>query len=73
MTTTPNHAGSATALTKEEWITRATARLQPYLDDGSREYAETLYQDFVEGFGGDWGADPEGAVFEDMGNWDASE
>lgn len=56
-------------VTKEEWIDRATAKLQPYEFDNARSYAESLYETFVEEFGEEWADDPEGAVEEDMSYW----
>jgi hypothetical protein len=67
-TTTTVHGATPT---KDEWIDRAAAKLAPY--EIGRDYAETLYESFVEGFGEDWINDPEGAVDEDMTYWDADE
>jgi hypothetical protein len=53
---------------KETWITRATAKLQPYEFENARAYAESLYETYVIECG-DWADDPEGAVEEDMSYW----
>lgn len=57
-------------LTKEEWITAAVAKLKRHLPDGTKEYAASLYQTYVEDDGDEWANDPEGAVAEDMSYWD---
>jgi hypothetical protein len=56
-------------MNKEEWITAAAAKLEPYEGTNSREYAESLYQTYVEDDGDHWADDPEGAVAEDMTYW----
>jgi hypothetical protein len=55
-------------LDKETWITRAAAKLLPYMPDHTRAYAEELYDTYVDEYG-DWADDPEGAVEEDMSYW----
>lgn len=56
-------------MTKEEWISAADAKLQPYGLPYSHEYAEGLYKTYVEGDGDHWANDPEGAVAEDVTYW----
>jgi hypothetical protein len=41
-------------MNKEEWITAAAAKLEPYEGTNSREYAESLYQTYVEDDGDHW-------------------
>jgi len=53
---------------KEVWICAATARLLPFMPDGTREYAESLYQTFVIDFD-DPDCTPAEAVDEDLSNW----
>jgi len=56
-------------VTKEEWITRAAAKLEPYEFKNARSYAESLYDTYVDWADFDWADDPEGAVEEDMSYW----
>lgn len=56
---------------KDEWVRIAIARLKDHLGDNCREYAENLYTVFVEKAPDDlWADDPDGAVREDMADWD---
>jgi hypothetical protein len=57
------------AMTKDEWIAAAAAKLAPYEFDNSRLYAEGLYKTYVEDDGDHWADDPDGAVEEDMSYW----
>lgn len=61
--------GKEMKMTKEEWIAKAAAKLRPYEGGNSREYAESLYQTYVEEDGDHWADDPDGAVAEDMTYW----
>lgn len=58
-------------MTKEEWISAAMAKLEPYEGLNSRDYAESLYKTFVEEDTEPklWADDPVGAVEEDMSYW----
>ena len=56
-------------LTKDEWINRASLKLQPYIKD-AQKYAESLYQTYIGEGGHHWEDDPEGAVDEDMSYWE---
>jgi hypothetical protein len=58
-----------TTMTKEEWISATATKLQSYGMDNSREYAESLYQTYVEDDGDHWADDPDGAVDEDVTYW----
>jgi hypothetical protein len=62
---------TSAALTKDEWIDRAVAKLAPY--EIGRDYAESLYETYVEDYDDHWANDPEGAVAEDITYWDADE
>lgn len=53
-------------MTREEWLARAEAKLQPHGFTNVREYAESLYVTYVEDDGELWADDPEGAVDEDL-------
>ena len=56
---------------KDEWVRIAMGRLKDHLGDNCREYAENLYTVFVETAHDDlWLDDPDGAVREDMADWD---
>jgi hypothetical protein len=56
-------------MTKEEWISAAEAKLEPYMKDASREYAESLYETYVVEDDPEWS--PEDAVNEDISCWNA--
>lgn len=66
-------------MNKIEWIAAAAAKLKPYFEgeEGDRhqgqtsaDYAESLYQTYVEEDSDDeWANDPEGAVAVDMSYW----
>lgn len=56
---------------KDEWVRNAMGRLKDHLGDDCKEYAEKLYAVFVEKAHDDmWLDDPDGAVREDMADWD---
>jgi hypothetical protein len=55
-------------MSKEVWIDEATFRLAAYMPEGTREYAENLYQTFVIDFD-DPDCTPGDAVDEDLSNW----
>lgn len=55
-------------MTKDDWIARAEASLQPHLEEASREYAETLYTTYVEGESSLM-LPPEDVVEEAMSYW----
>lgn len=55
---------------QSEWVDRAVKKLEPYMGEQSKEYAESLYETYVlEDFGLSHHDDPEGAVEEDMSYW----
>ncbi|VVE33906.1 hypothetical protein [Pandoraea commovens] len=64
---------TVTPLTKDEWIKRASEKLErliPGWDPAAlAEYVDVLYEGFVTDSTG-YESDPEGAVVEDLSNWD---
>lgn len=58
-------------MTKDEWIRIATSRYSDHLGDEAKACAERLYKTMVEDADDDeWADDPDGAVREDMSDWD---
>jgi hypothetical protein len=54
-------------MSKEAWIDAATERLLPYMPDGTRDYADSLYQTYV--VEDDPNCTPADAVDEDITYW----
>lgn len=55
-------------LSKEAWIEAAADLLRPYMPDGTRDYAETLYDTYVVDHDNP-DCTPEFAVNEDRSYW----
>jgi len=61
-------------MTKDEWIRRAEAELERcspgWTKSAVYDYADSLYETYVDEGGAGFDTDPEGAVAEDMTYWD---